>query len=79
MKGTTICNRCGAPFTVFDEDHEFSFYRALGYGMGEYDGDELQLDLCCDCMKELINECNISPIIHRNCGFEMPEGDGDLI
>lgn len=56
-----ICNKCGKKFDMWDTQEDFSIYRHCGYG-SQYDGSELELDLCCDCMDKLIAECAISPI-----------------
>ena len=57
MAKEITCNKCGKK--------NFSVYRRLGYGT-KYDGDDLELDLCCDCMEKLIDECIISPIVENN-------------
>lgn len=62
MAKTILCNMCGKQFDIWDTQEDFSINRRLGYGT-KYDGDELQLDLCCDCMEKIIDECKISPII----------------
>lgn len=58
------CNMCGKKFDMWDEQEDFSIRRRLGYGTA-YDGDELDLDLCCGCMEKIIDECIISPIIEH--------------
>ena len=55
------CNKCGKEFDIWDMQEDFSMQRNLGYGT-KYDGDDLFLSLCCDCMEELIDSCKISPI-----------------
>lgn len=65
MARTIKCNLCGKQFDIWDTQEGFSINRRLGYGT-KYDGDELQLDLCCDCMERIIDECKISPIIERD-------------
>jgi len=56
------CNKCGKEFDVYDSQEDFSIYSLLiGYG-SKYDGSSLELDLCCECMDELIDSCKISPI-----------------
>lgn len=56
-----ICNKCGKEFDCWDEQEGFSIHSYCGYGT-KYDGDKLDLDLCCDCMEKLIDECVVSPI-----------------
>ena len=48
----------------FDIQEGFSFNTWLGYG-SKYDEDKLELDLCCACMDQLIDECVIPPVIDR--------------
>jgi len=61
MPQETFCNKCGKRFDIFDEQENFSIYKRLGYGT-KYDGDILEINLCCDCMEELIEECVINPV-----------------
>lgn len=56
------CNKCGKLFDDLDTQEELSIHTLLGYG-SKYDGHVIQLDLCCDCLDELIESCKISPII----------------
>lgn len=49
---------------MWDKQEDFSIRKQLGYGTA-FDGDELDLDLCCKCMESLIDECVISPIIEH--------------
>lgn len=56
-----VCNKCGKKFDMWDEQEGFSIRTRCGYGT-KYDGDEIELDLCCDCMEKLIDECKISPV-----------------
>ena len=61
----TICNMCKKEFDKVDYNQDFSFHHKVGYG-SIYDGDEINLDLCCDCIdkviKYIIDECEINPI-----------------
>ncbi len=61
------CNKCGKKLDIWDTQGDFSIQRHLGYG-SRYDGANLDLDLCCDCMDKIIEECAIPPI-------EMPRND----
>ena len=56
------CNMCGKAFDMWDAQENFSIHRKLGYGT-KYDGDTLELDLCCDCIEKIVEECKVSPII----------------
>lgn len=57
----TICNLCGKNFDFLDEQENFSIYTRIGYG-SKYDDEQLKLDLCCECMDNLIDLCVISPV-----------------
>lgn len=61
MSKEITCNKCGKQLDFWDRQENFSINTRLGYGT-KYDGDDLELDLCCDCMEKLIDECVISPI-----------------
>lgn len=55
------CNKCGKKFDMWDEQENYSIHTTAGYG-SKHDGDEIELDLCCECMDELIASCKISPV-----------------
>lgn len=55
------CNKCGKKLDMWDVQEDFSMERHLGYG-SRYDGDHLDLDLCCECMDKIIEECAIPPV-----------------
>lgn len=64
MKGKMTekkCNKCGKQFDEWDTQENFSIHGQVGYG-SKYDGDIIELDLCCNCMDELMDSCKISPI-----------------
>lgn len=61
MAKEIYCNKCGKKMDMWDIQEDFSMQRHLGYG-SKHDGDILDLDLCCDCMDELIDSCVISPV-----------------
>lgn len=57
-----ICNMCGKELDLWDEQENFSVVNYnIGFG-SKYDGCELRLDLCCDCMDKIIDQCKISPV-----------------
>lgn len=57
-----ICNKCGREFDDWDYIENFKLKKErLGYGT-KYDSDRLDLDLCCSCVEQLIDDCKISPI-----------------
>ena len=59
------CSLCGKEFDLFDKNEDYSIVKKLGYGT-KYDGDQIQLRLCCDCMEQLIDRCVVSPIVDFN-------------
>lgn len=67
-KGKTLCNLCGKEFDILDEQEDFGIHTRAGYG-SKFDGDDVELDLCCECfdklMDKLIPECKINPIVEN--------------
>ena len=61
MSKATYCNMCGKRLEFYDKQAGFSIHRDLGYGT-KYDGDHLDLDLCCTCMEHIIDQCKITPL-----------------
>lgn len=61
MAKKLICNKCGKVFDIWDIQSGFFIYKHLGYGT-KYDGEYLNLDICCNCMEKIIDSCIISPI-----------------
>lgn len=59
---TGICNVCGKGFDIFDTQEDFSIHRMLGYGT-KYDGDRLDLKICCSCMEKIIDMCKETPVV----------------
>ena len=57
----TICNMCGNEFGIWDEIEGFSIHKKCGYGT-KFDGEDLELDLCCSCMEKLIESCSVNPV-----------------
>lgn len=56
-----ICNKCAKEFDMWDEQEGIIVFRKLGYGT-VYDGETLDLNLCCGCVESLIESCIISPL-----------------
>lgn len=61
-----VCNMCGKDFDMWDTQENFGFHHHVGYG-SEFDGEVINLDLCCECFDKLMKEhilpgCRISPI-----------------
>lgn len=55
------CNLCGKELDEADRRQYFSMHSIIGYG-SKYDGMGVMLDLCSDCMDDLIDRCKISPL-----------------
>lgn len=68
MAKEITCNKCGKKFDLWDIQEDYSIYRRLGYGT-KHDGDNLELDLCCKCMEEIISLCTISPIVDNSQNY----------
>lgn len=56
-----FCSRCGKSIDMFDEMSGISVKKPLGFG-SQYDGQFLNIRLCCECTDELIRSCRVSPI-----------------
>lgn len=57
-----VCNKCGKELDVFDLNENYDFRLELGYGT-IYDGEKVEIRMCCDCMEEFIDACKVSPIV----------------
>lgn len=55
------CNLCKKELDFWDMTEDYSIKGRLGYGT-KYDGNDLELHICCECMNKLIDSCKISPI-----------------
>lgn len=67
MNNKNFCNICGVNFDLWDKQEQFGFHYKVGYG-SIYDGDEINLDMCCNCFDKLLTEyllpkCKINPIL----------------
>ena len=62
MSDKRVCNYCGKELDLFDLQEDFSIHRQhIGYG-SIHDGDNVDLQLCCDCFDKLVSECNVSQL-----------------
>lgn len=61
IQSKIICNLCGKEFDIWDKKEGFVIHKRCGYGT-KYDGETLNLDICCDCMERLIESCAIFPM-----------------
>lgn len=68
-----VCNMCGKDFDMMDNQEDFGFHYHVGYG-SEFDGEVINLDLCCGCFDKLMKEhilpnCQISPVEEPEYGL----------
>lgn len=56
-----VCNVCGRDLDEVDVQEDYGIHKVMGYGT-KFDGDTLDLHLCCNCMENLIDSCAVSPI-----------------
>ena len=65
-QGKTLCNICGREFDEWDNQEKLGLHTSFGYGT-KFDGNYLDLDVCCTCfdglMDKLIQMCKINPIV----------------
>lgn len=65
-KGKTLRNLCDKEFNLWDDQENFGIHTRVGY-RSKYDGDVIELDLCCDCfdimIDKLIPKCKLNPVI----------------
>lgn len=54
-----FCNKCGKELDRYEEWD--SIETVMPYG-SKYDGSLIDLDLCTQCLDELIDSCKISPV-----------------
>lgn len=57
-----ICNICGKEFNKSDYDKKIKIITTCGPG-SKHDGNLVIMDICCDCMDKLIDNCVESPLI----------------
>lgn len=58
------CNLCGKEISIDDQMDMTSVYHTLGYS-SKYDGEYLTLDICPQCLDEIIDNCVIDPILRE--------------
>ena len=60
------CNKCGKIFDAQDVYNQFGIHQKIENGSA-YHGEEIDLDLCCACFDELIDEilpkCKLNPVV----------------
>jgi hypothetical protein len=59
-----LCNRCGKELDEFDKQCKFCIHTTALYG-SVHDGDEIRMNLCCDCFDKAAEECVISPVVEE--------------
>lgn len=66
MQRTYMCSKCGQILDMYDIQQDFTIHKRVGYG-SIYDGDTVDLHLCCRCFDNLVRECLVYPI-HEGAG-----------
>ena len=56
-----VCNLCGKTLDEMDLENNLTIRRRLGYGSA-YDGDRVDLRICCSCFDMLVEGCTVTPI-----------------
>lgn len=62
MSKELTCNVCGKKFDFWDTQENYNIFTHCGYG-SKYDGEIVDLDICCDCFDRLVEGCVISPVL----------------
>lgn len=66
MADTKVCNMCGKELDFFDIQQDFAIHRQVCYG-SIYDGEHVDLHLCCECFDKVVADCKINPIEEVGC------------
>lgn len=61
MAEKKVCNHCGKELDLFDLQQDFTIHKRIEYG-SIYDGCNLHLQLCCDCLDRTVQSCKVTPI-----------------
>ncbi len=56
-----VCNLCGKELDLFDRQQQFTIHKRVQYG-SRHDGENVRLNLCCDCFDLLVSNCRVSPV-----------------
>lgn len=57
-----VCNICGGKLDFFDRQEDYTIHKNIGYG-SIYDGETVDLHICCSCFDKIVSECKISPVL----------------
>ncbi len=68
-----ICNKCGKQIGRMEAESSLHYHGMLGYA-SSYDGLEIEIDLCPNCLEWLMDELKIDPAITDVdwCGGDQP-------
>jgi len=58
------CNYCGGALNEWDLQERYIIHKTIGYG-STHDGEEVYLQVCCDCFDKIVDECTISPVVRE--------------
>ena len=56
------CNKCGKKMDTFDVRNGLSYEKTMSYG-SRFDFEHVRLDLCCECLDNLLESCVVSPFV----------------
>lgn len=62
LQDNKVCNQCGKELDFWDIQENFTIHSQIGYG-SIHDGDDVHLQLCCDCFDKLVEDCKVNPIM----------------
>lgn len=54
------CSVCGKTMDTYDSKQNFLIHTKIGYG-SKYDGEEIEIRLCSECMDKFIDVCKVKP------------------
>ena len=60
MSTKCVCNLCGKEMDYVNLNNGLKISRTMGYGSA-YDGDHIDIDICCECFDKIIEACVIDP------------------
>lgn len=64
------CNICGSKMDFWDIQEDNTIHNKLGYG-SKYDGEEIEIHFCCECVDKLIDRCAISPLMSQSSNYRL--------
>lgn len=62
------CNMCGKIMDIIGIENGIHVKKPIGFG-SIHDGGKLDIHICCDCMDDLIDKCDIYPVSGEEFDF----------